>query len=98
MNWRDLVQCGNFSVAESGMLAETVRGEGFFTLNEVRARFHEGWGDRLDGDDQIGKYEKALINWQQFAFYATSGGEGTVRMIDLDRMRRKIENLKKEQL
>jgi hypothetical protein len=98
MNWRDLVEAGNYFEAEAGMLAETDRGEGVFPLNEIRASFYENWGDRLSGDAQIEKYEEALNNWQQFASYATSGGEGTARMLDVNRMLKKIGDLRKEQI
>lgn len=98
MNWRELVEAGNYAEGEAAMLAETDRGEGFFPLNDVRASFYENWGDRLDGDEQIVKYEEALTNWQQFASCATSGGEGTARMLDVNRMLKKLEDLKKEKI
>lgn len=98
MNWRELVAEGSYAEAEAGMLAETDRGEGVFPLNEVRASFYENWGDRLDGDERIAEYEEALKNWQQFASYATSGGEGMARMLDVNRILKKIEDLSKEQI
>ncbi|MBX3292196.1 MAG: hypothetical protein KF881_04790 [Acidobacteria bacterium] len=93
MNWRELVEAGNYAEAEYGMLAETDRGEGFFPLNEMRASFYENWGDRLEGTEQKEKYEEALFNWQQFASYATSGGEGAARMLDVNRVLEKIEGI-----
>lgn len=92
-NWRDLVDQGNYAEAEQAMLAETYRGEDFFPLNEIRATFYENWGDRLEGRSKIEKYEESLSNWQQFASCATSGGEGTARMLDVNRVLKKIENV-----
>lgn len=94
MNWRELVAAGNYAEAEAAMLVETGRGEGFFPENEIRASFYENWGDRLEGSEQKEKYEEALSNWQQFASCATSGGEGTARMLDVNRVLKKIESLK----
>lgn len=92
MNWRELVGAGNYAEAEAAMLAETDRGIDMSPDNQIRASFYENWGDALGGDNE--KYREALNNWQQFASYETSGGEGTARMLDVDRVLKKIERLK----
>ncbi|HMO81858.1 MAG TPA: hypothetical protein PKD24_13795 [Pyrinomonadaceae bacterium] len=92
MNWRQLVSEGKYAEAEAAMLAETDRGVGMFPENEIRASFYENWGDVLGGDED--KYREAANNWQQFASCATSGGEGTARMLDVNRVLKKIKGLK----
>ena len=90
-DWRELTENGNYSAAEHLMLAETDRGDGYFPDNEVRASFYENWGDTLSGVEKIAKYELALTNWQQWASCSTSGGEGTARMMEVNRVREKLE-------
>lgn len=90
-NWRELVTIGKFAEAEAAMLAATDRGEGYFPDCEVRASFYENWGDTLSGEDQIAKYREALNYWQMHASQATSGGEGTARMLDVYRVSKKID-------
>jgi hypothetical protein len=95
MNWRELVSEGRYAEAEAAMLAETDRGVDMFPDNQIRASFYENWGDALGGDED--KYREALINWQQFASCSTSGGEGTARMMDVNRVLGKIENVSSRQ-
>ncbi|MBX7055449.1 MAG: hypothetical protein K1X36_10865 [Pyrinomonadaceae bacterium] len=90
-NCRELVTIGKFAEAEAAMLAATDRGEGYFPDCEVRASFYENWGDTLSGEDQIAKYREALNYWQMHASQATSGGEGTARMLDVYRVSKKID-------
>jgi hypothetical protein len=97
-NWRELVEQGNYSGAESEMLAETDRGEGFFPYNEVRASFYEDWGDSLDGLERTAKYRLALTNWEQWASCSTSGGEGTARMSEVHRVSEKLRSENKAEV
>lgn len=90
-NWRELAGEGKYLDGEAAMLAETDRGEGFFPINEIRASYYENWGDAIGGDEKIAKYELALTNWGQWASCSTSGGEGTARMSEVDRVRKKLE-------
>jgi hypothetical protein len=92
-DWRELVNIGNFTDAEEPMLAETDRGEGFFPENEIRAFFYEDWGDTLSGGEKIAKYELALTNWRMWAACSTSGGEGTARMMEVNRVLEKIKTI-----
>ena len=92
-DWQEMVEAGNYIGAESLMLAETDRDEGFFPINEVRASFYENWGDRLGGEERIAKFELALTNWEQWASCSTSGGEGTARMSEVQRVQEKIKAL-----
>ncbi len=93
-NWRDFAINGRYGEAEAEMLAETDRGEGYFPLNETRAAFYENWGDTLsDVSDAKAKYKLAELNWRQWASCSTSGGEGTARMTEVDRVQKKLETL-----
>lgn len=92
-NWRELASEGRYAEAEAEMLAETDRGPGFFPINEIRASFYENWGDALGGEERIAKYREALTNWEMFASCSTSGGEGTARMMDVHRLRERLEAL-----
>lgn len=89
--WRELVAQGCYAEAESAMIAETDRGEGYYPDCEIRASFYENWGDSLFGDEQIERYREALRYWQMHASQATSGGEGTARMLDVHRAAKKID-------
>lgn len=93
-NWKELLSEGRYAEAEAEMLAYTDRGEGFFPLNEIRASFYEKWGDALNGAaDASDKYQIAELNWQQWAACSTSGGEGTARMAEVQRVAKKLEAL-----
>jgi hypothetical protein len=94
MNWRQLVSQGKYAEAEAAMLAETDRGEGMFPDNLVRASFYENWGDASSDGEQKARYDEALRNWQMFASGATSGGEGAARMLDVNRVLKKIKGMK----
>jgi hypothetical protein len=89
-NWRELAGNGNYLEGEAAMLAETDRGEGFFPINEIRASYYENWGDAISGDEKIAKYELALTNWEMWAACSTSGGEGTARMAEVYRVKKKL--------
>ena len=92
-DWRELVNIGNFADAEELMLTETDRGEGFFPENEIRAEFYESWGDTLTGVEKVAKYELALTNWRMWAACSTSGGEGKARMMEVNRVEKKLSGL-----
>ncbi len=93
-DWWEVARDGKYAEMEPAMLAETDRGQGFFPECEVRGSYYENWGDTLCGEEQIAKYREALNYWQMHACQATSGGEGTARMLDVDRVLKKIESLK----
>lgn len=95
-DWRDLVRQGKFAEAEELMLAETAR-EGEYGYEAVtRAGFYEDWGDHAENIDKAKKfYLKSLTDYERFASWATSGGEGTARMLDVKRLRKKIADLDK---
>lgn len=92
-NWREFAGDGKYLEGEAEMLAETDRGEGFFPINEIRASYYENWGDSIGGDEKVAKYELALTNWQMWASCSTSGGEGTARMMEVNRVEKKLERL-----
>jgi len=92
-DWWQTAREGKYAETEATMLAATDRGEGWFPDCEVRGSYYENWGDTLTGEEQIAKYREALNYWQKFASFATSGGEGTARMMDVHRMEKKLERL-----
>jgi hypothetical protein len=94
-DWRDLARQGRFEEAESSMLEETAKPTGYGYEFTARAGFYEEWGDRADSREEAKKnYAEALRNFQIFASGATSGGEGTARMIDVKRLQKKLDELK----
>lgn len=71
--------------------------EAFDTREDVdllwRAAMAETWADRAhrDGDPAASAlYRLALRDHEQYASAATSGGEGMARMIDVERLRRRL--------
>lgn len=91
--WWQIAREGKYAETEATMLAATDRGEGYYPECEVRASYYENWGDTLSGEDQIAKYREALNYWQMHASQSTSGGEGTARMMDVHRLKKKLERL-----
>ena len=94
--WQGLLEYKNFEVAEAEMLADTEAADPYGKNTVLRARFYECWGDLLSLDFTPGakeKYGEALRGWQLFASWSTSGGEGTARMRDVNRVLAKIEAL-----
>lgn len=63
-----------------------------------RAAFYEAWGDhRARRGDVVGAdqaYEVAEGQWRRFASWATAGGEGLARMLDVDRVVAKRQHLR----
>jgi hypothetical protein len=97
-DWRELVKLGRFAEAEPLMLADTEPIEGNYGDNAVaRAEFYEAWGDATrDPLEAIDRYNQADFYFGIFASWSTSGGEGTARMQDVNRVRNKVANVKKE--
>lgn len=93
-DWRDLARLGKFAEAEDSMLAETGKETGYGYEVITRAAFYEDWGDRAANREEAKKhYAEALRGFQIFASHATSGGEGTARMLDVKRVQEKIKGL-----
>ena len=91
---------GRFAEAEAAMLAETGGAAGEWPKDpETQGWFYETWGDSLAGSPEADpKYREAYNNFSIFASWSTSGGEGTARMMDVNRVLRKLGELKlKEQ-
>jgi hypothetical protein len=88
-SWRSLAAQGNFADAERSMLEATEQ-----PLDaEARAEFYEAWGDAFGTPEQANeKYHSAHYYWMTFASWSTSGGEGTARMRDADRVLKKLED------
>jgi hypothetical protein len=94
VDWRAAARVGQFAEAEGSMLEETEGKDGIGPDAEVRAQFYEDWGDRLEQASEAGeKYRVAHWYWATFASWSTSGGEGTARMRDVNRVLEKLENL-----
>ena len=95
-DWRNLVKERKFAEAEALMLADTE------PINERdnavdRAEFYEGWGDATRSPvDAIDRYNQADFFFSIYASWSTSGGEGTARMSDVNRVRNKVVNVRRE--
>jgi|SRR5436305_11939019 hypothetical protein len=99
-DWRELVKQRRFAEAEPLMLAAlgTERDEDPYGDNIVaRAEFYEAWGDATrDPIEATDRYNQADFYFSMYASWSTSGGEGTARMTDVNRVRNKVINVKKE--
>ena len=94
-DWRELVVAGKFAEAEPLMLQDTAEPDGSMLDAEARAEFYEKWGDTLsDSREAEEKYRAAHYYWATFASWSTSGGEGTARMRDANRVLLKLEALR----
>ena len=96
-SWYLLVTLGRFAEAEPLMLAgtpQTAEADPYGNNTVARAGFYESWGDAL-GQTQAAaeKYRESQNYWGLFASWSTSGGEGTARMMDVHRVRKKISAL-----
>lgn len=93
--WRELVSQGRFEEAEPLMLADTEERDGCGGETVARAEFYEDWGNSFGAAPEAeSKYRESHMYWANFASWATSGGEGTARMLDVKRVLKKIEGLK----
>ena len=95
-NWRDLMRQGRFAEAQPLVEEEYARGDeyGHYLLN--RAHFYETWASQMEHDnlqEAIRLYKEADREYAMFASGATSGGEGTARMMDVNRIRKKLAEL-----
>jgi hypothetical protein len=94
VDWRELVENGNFAAAEEAMRNETEAMDQYGENTVTRAAFYESWGDALgSGGEAAEKYTESVRYWSLFASWSTSGGEGTARMMDVNRVLKKIENV-----
>ncbi|MDI1240896.1 MAG: hypothetical protein PSX80_03110 [bacterium] len=92
-DWRELMQAGEFVKAEEAMLAETEGRDGYGPDAETRGWFYESWGDAIASSPEAErKYMDAYNNFAIFASWSTSGGEGTARMMDVNRALKKAED------
>jgi hypothetical protein len=94
-DWRELMRAGRFAEAESLMLAETEKETGYGDEIVTRAAFYESWGDavRTNTAEAQKHYREAQHGFAIFASWATSGGEGTARMLDVNRVLKKLSEL-----
>ena len=99
-DWRELVKQRRFAEAEPLMLAEmaTERDQDMYGDNTVaRAEFYEAWGDATrDPIEATDHYNQADFYFSMYASWSTSGGEGTARMTDVNRVRNKVRNVRRE--
>src|SRR5215470_7822563 len=97
-DWRELVKARKFAEAEALMLADTEPIEERDGDNTVaRAEFYEAWGDATRPPlDAVDHYNQADYYFGIYASWSTSGGEGTARMQDVNRVRNKVRNVRRE--
>jgi hypothetical protein len=89
-----LVEEGDFDTAEAAMREETEAMDQYGENTVTRASFYESWGDVLgSGGAAAEKYNESVRYWSLFASWSTSGGEGTARMMDVNRVLAKLEAL-----
>jgi hypothetical protein len=95
-DWRELMLQGRFAEAESAMLEETGGPPNEWPKDpESQGCFYEAWGDALlPFEEAETKYRRAHGNFSIFASWSTSGGEGTARMTDVNRVLKKIDGIK----
>lgn len=94
-DWRALVAAGKFAEAEPLMLNEAATPDGYGGETEMKGEFYEAWGDATrDPVSATRKYWDSHNHFALFASWSTSGGEGTARMLAVNRVLRKIEDLK----
>src|SRR5689334_2952059 len=97
-DWRELVNQRRFAEAEPLMLAATDPEKDKYGDDTVaRAEFYEAWGDATrDPIEATDHYNQADFYFSMYASWSTGGGEGTARMTDVDRVRNKVRNVKRE--
>ena len=99
-DWRELKNAGKFAEAEPLMLDATPQSADVDPYGDntvTRAEFYEAWGDHLkSGPDAEKQYWQSHNYWALFASWSTSGGEGTARMMDVNRVLRKIKAIEIE--
>ena len=97
-DWKQLAKMGRFAEAESLMLAATdIEHDKFGDDTVARAEFYEAWGDATPEPlAAIDHYNQADFYFAIYASWSTSGGEGTARMRDVERVRTKVSNVKRE--
>ena len=97
-DWKQLAKMGRFAEAESLMLAATdIEHDKFGDDTVARAEFYEAWGDATPEPlAAIDHYNQADFYFAIYASWSTGGGEGTARMRDVDRVRTKVNNVKRE--
>jgi len=97
-DWKQLAKMGRFAEAESLMLAATdIEHDKFGDDTVARAEFYEAGGDTTrEPLAAIDHYNQADFYFAIYASWSTSGGEGTARMRDVDRVRTKVNNVKRE--
>jgi hypothetical protein len=95
-DWRDLMRQLRFAEAQPLVEEEYARGDDYGHHLLSRAHFYETWASQMEYDnlqEGIRLYKEAEREYSMFASGATSGGEGTARMLDVNRIRKKIEEL-----
>jgi hypothetical protein len=91
VDWRELMRQRRFEEAEPWMLGDTELPDHYGTERYAKAGFYEAWGDHLrPSSAAAAKYEESLRHWRFIASCATSGGEGLQRMLDVERVEKKI--------
>ena len=96
-DWRAMVAAGRFEEAEPIMLAEAATPDGYGGETEMMGEFYEAWGDAIrDPAAATRKYWDSHNHFALYASWSTSGGEGTARMLAVNRVLRKIAALKEK--
>ncbi len=95
-DWRDLMRQKSFEEAQPLVEEEYARGDDYGHYMLSRAYFYETWASQLEIEnppEALRLYREAEREYSMFASGATSGGEGTARMLDVNRLRQKTSEL-----
>jgi hypothetical protein len=95
-DWRDLMRQQRFAEAQPLVEEEYARGNDYGYHLLSRAHFYETWASQMEYDnlqEAIRLYREADREYSMYASGATSGGEGTARMLDVTRIRKKLADL-----
>ncbi|HEY2867722.1 MAG TPA: hypothetical protein VGJ02_11575 [Pyrinomonadaceae bacterium] len=97
-DWRELVKQRRFADAEPLMLAATdPENDKYGDDTVARAEFYEAWGDATrDPIEATDRYNQSDFYFSMYASWSTSGGEGTARMQDVNRVKNKVKNVRRE--
>lgn len=90
-DWQNLVEQKRFAEAEPLVEAEFEAHIHMGEEAENSGWFYEQWGDYVrERNEKEALYRKADYYFSIYASWSTSGGEGTARMLAVNRVRQKI--------
>lgn len=95
-SWRELAQQKLFTQAEPLLLAHYAQSVPPSDHEVEYAWFYEEWADEVQHTETAYAstlYRKALASYELYTSWATNGPEAMLRLEDVNRVRRKLQNL-----